>query len=475
MEHSLWELIHELVKGHEDMPAVLYREGERTVRVSYGALLQDLETAARLAAALPESRIGIWGGSSYAWIAAAYGCLLAGKHVILFDESIGEEDFRRLAEYADAEAFAVSPELAAEAGELFPDRAVYGFDRFAEPAGRGETRWVPGESEKSIVIFTSGTSAGAKGVVIPAATLAEHLRLFKHALPGEAEEVYFSPIPFFHIFGFLMVIEVFNRHGVFCIGSGGRELKNDLWAYDAHNVSLVPSMIKFALDTCGFPPRTRKVITGGSACPGEYQDMLRRRGIDLFAMYGMSEVIGLAAISEAGGELLRYRPVDGVDVRLSEEGEVLLTLPCHFEGYYKKDEETRQVLRGDTVMTGDLGQMDEAGYLRIVGRMGEMIVLRNGEKLNAADLDRELSALPGVREAAVFGYDGYPVLAYTPGEDFDEERFQAALAQYNRGRPVDRKIVRVWDHRDSLPRTAMSKIKRNGLAEEYRKLSRGGD
>lgn len=59
MEHSLWELIHELVKGHEDMPAVLYREGERTVRVSYGALLRDLETGARRAAVLPESRIGM--------------------------------------------------------------------------------------------------------------------------------------------------------------------------------------------------------------------------------------------------------------------------------------------------------------------------------------------------------------------------------------------------------------------------------
>ena len=474
MEHALWDLIHELARGYEHRPALRYRAGDKVTSVSYGALLRDLETAASLAADLPESRIGIWGGSSYAWITAAYGCLLAGKHVILFDESVGEGDFRRLAEYADAEAFAVSPELAAEAGEIFPDRAVYGFDRFAKPSGQGGESWDPGEPEKSIVIFTSGTSAGAKGVVIPADTLAEHLRLFKHALPGEPEEVYFSPIPFFHIFGFLMIIEVFNRHGVFCIGSGVRELKNDLWAYDAHNVSLVPSMIKFALDTCGFPPRTRKVITGGSACPKEYQAMLLQRGIDLFAMYGMSEVIGLAAISEAGGELLRYRPVDGVDVRLSEEGEVLLTLPCHFEGYYKKEAETRQVLLGDTVMTGDLGQMDEAGYLRIVGRLGEMIVLRNGEKLNAADLDRELSALPGVREAAVFGYDGYPVLAYTPGEDFDDGRFQAALEQYNRGRPVDRKIVRVWEHNGPLPRTAMSKIKRNGLAEEYRKRN-GGD
>lgn len=476
MEHSLWQLIHELVKGHEDMPAVLYRQAEKIVCVSYDTLLRDIEMGARRAAALPEGRIGIWGQSSYAWVVAAYSCLLAGKSLILFDEAIGEEDFRRLADYVGAEAFAVSPALLGEAAAIFPDKAAYGFDRFIGSArGEDETAggWTPSAPEQDIIIFTSGTSASAKGVVIPAATLAEHLRLFKHALPGEAEEIYFSPIPFFHIFGFLMVIEVFNRHGVFCISSGVRELKNDLFAYNARNVSLVPSMIGFVLDGGGFPPGTRRVITGGSACPKAYQDRLARSGVDLFAMYGMSEVIGLAAISEAGGELLCYRPVDGVDVTISAEGEVLLTLPCHFKEYYGKAEETRQVLRGDTVMTGDLGRLDEAGYLHIEGRLGEMIVLRNGEKLNAADLDGELSSLPGVQETAVFGYDGCPVLAYRPGAAFDEEKFQTALAQYNRGRPVDRKIVRVWDHRAPLPRTAVGKIKRNQLAAEYGKMCGG--
>ncbi len=480
MEHSLWDLIHELAEDHEQRSAVLRRVDETVISVSYGELLRDMEKGARRASALPGSRIGIWGSSSYSWIIAAYACLLAGKHVILFDGAIGREDFQGLAAYADTEAFAVSAEFAKEAEEIFPGTPVYVFDEFmnaAEAPGcgaEGVSCLPPGGAEQDIIIFTSGTSAGAKGVVIPVHTLTEHLRMFRDALPGSPGESYFSPIPYFHIFGFLMSIEVFNRHGIFCISGGVRNLKEDLWTYRADNVSLVPSMIRFVLETSGFPPQTRTVVTGASACPEEYQRMLREKGITLYAMYGMSEAMGLVAISEAGGGLLRYRPVDGLEVAISDEGEVLVTLPCHFKEYYKKEAETLEILRGDTLMTGDLGELDESGCLRIVGRLGELIVLRNGEKLNAADLDRELSALPGIREAAVFGYEGCPVLAFVPDDDFEEERLDAALTGYNRGRPLDRKITRIWNYRVSLPATATGKIRRNQLAEEYRQLRTSG-
>lgn len=467
MEHSLWKLMHKLAEGRDHLPAFLYRENGETVSVDYDAFLRELERSAARAAKLPERRIGVWGRNSYSWILAAYGCMLAGKHVILFDSAVARQDFEQLADYADVEAFAADAELADEAREIFPDRAVYRFDEFRGEAESGEVCEPPRSPEQDIIIFTSGTSTSAKGVVIPMESLTEHLRLFRDALPGNPKEVYFSPIPYHHIFGFLMVIEVLNRSGTFCISSGARELKNDLWAFCADNVSLVPSMIQFVLASCGFPPQTRAVITGGSACPKECQGALRAQGIELYAMYGMSEVLGLAAISEAGGELLRYRVVEGLRAQLSEQGELWLTLPCHFKEYYKKEAETREILRGDTVMTGDMAELDAQGYLRILGRLGDMIVLRNGEKLNAADMDVELVKLPGLREAAVFGSDGSPVLAYTPGDEFDEERFRVALNAYNRGRPVDRKVARTWNYGAPLPRTALGKIRRNQLCAEY--------
>lgn len=468
MEHTLWNLLHEMVRGNEARTALRYRVAGEVIDVRYDELLREIKAAARRAAALPERRVGVWGKSTYAWIIAAYACMLAGKHVVLFDPAVGREDFARLADYTDVEAFVADEELTAEAKAIFPDKAVYGFNELqGEGSGTAEP---PAAPEQDFIIFTSGTSASAKGVVIPLATLTQHLRLFRNALPGNPGESYFSPIPFFHIMGFLMVIEVLNRGGTFCVGSGARALKDDLWAYRARNITIVPSMIAFVLGSCGFPPETRKVITGGSACPKEYQEQLRASGVDLYAMYGMSEVLGLAAISDVDGELLRYRVVDGLRAELSPEGELELTLPCHFKEYYQKEAETREILRGDTVLTGDLAELDAEGYLRILGRTGDLIVLRNGEKLHVADMEAELSALPGVREVAVFGCDGYPVLAYTPGDDFDEERFQAALNRYNRGRPLDRKLSRVWNYGAPLPRTSIGKLKRSQLFTEYHRL-----
>ncbi len=476
-DHTLWTLLHELAKDHEELPALRYREEEEIVGVTYGKLLRDLEIGTQRAAALPKSRVGIWGESDYSWIVATFSCLLAGKHVVLLDHTIDRNDLQHLVAYADVEAIVASAAMTREAEKHFPDMPVFCFDAFTRSArhGAGDTFACqpPVAPEQDFIIFTSGTSSSAKGVVITVRALTDHLRLFKHALPGNAFESYFLPIPFFHIFGFLMICEVLNRNGVFCISGGVRMMRQDLWTYRAANVTMVPSMIKFVLDTTGFPPETRAVITGGSLCPTEYQEELRKRGIPAYAMYGMSETLGIVGVSERDADIRRYRIVDGVQVQLSELGEVQATIPCHFKEYYKKEEETCEILSGDTVMTGDLGEFDETGCLRILGRLGDIIVLRNGEKLNAVDVDKEVSALPGVMEAAAFGVDGYPVLAFTPDDSFDEERFQQALTQYNRGRPVSKKLVRIWNYRAPLPRTSTGKLKRNQLMAEYRDLQAG--
>ncbi len=477
-EHALWELFHELAKGHEQLPAIEYRESEKEKTVSYGALIKDMEIGAFQAAALPEGRIGFWGSSSYTWIVAAYACMFAGKHVIFFDSGISREDFLRLAAYADTEAFVVSREYCLEAREFFPDVPVYVMEDFLN-AGKDGSVWEdemllspPGGPEADIILFTSGTSSGAKGVVIPVETLARHLILHRCALPGNPYESYFVPVPLFHLFGFLMVAEVLNRNGIFCLSSGVRNLTADLWAYRADNVTIVPSMIRFILDTCAFPPQTKAVITGGSLCPKEYQDTLTEAGITLYGMYGMSETLGIVGVSSSKDRGIQtYRLVEGVEVTVSEEGEVFVTLPCHFKEYYRKEAETEEILKGDTVSTGDLGKLDEGEYLTILGRLGDIIVLRNGEKLNAVDLDAELSALPGVKEAAAFGFDGSAVLAFIPGEDYEESAFHAALARFNRGRSVDRKIVRVWKYPGILPVTSTGKRKRNQLSQEYRLIA----
>lgn len=227
MEHSLWNLMHEFSKGCENLPAFLCRENGETVSVDYDMFLQELEFGTARAAKATESLIGIWGRSSYSWIIAAYACMLAGKHVILFDNAIGRYDFARLARYADVEALVVDEELADEAREIFPDLPVYRFDGLrgiSEPGEACAACSPPDVPEQDIIIFTSGTSTSAKGVVIPLTTFREYLRLFCDApLPGNSREIYFSPMPYFHIFRFMMVIELCNEQAdrVYRLISGG--------------------------------------------------------------------------------------------------------------------------------------------------------------------------------------------------------------------------------------------------------------
>ncbi len=163
------------------------------------------------------------------------------------------------------------------------------------------------------------------------------------------------------------------------------------------------------------------VVCGGASLPAETMALWQMYGVNVVEMYGQTE--------EAGGIIAGQRgpfprpgnvgtPVEGLEVRLAEDGEVLVRSPDLFEGYWQNDEATREVKGADGwLRTGDVGEWRD-GALRLVDRARDFIVTAGGKTISPSFIENALRASPYVAEAVVFGH-GRKYLTALIEIDFD--------------------------------------------------------
>jgi long-chain acyl-CoA synthetase len=97
------------------------------------------------------------------------------------------------------------------------------------------------------------------------------------------------------------------------------------------------------------------------------------------------------------------QPIRSVELRLAEDGEVLIKADSVFAGYYRDPEATRQILRDGWLYTGDVGQMDEDGHLYIVDRKKDIIITSGGKNISPSEIENEIKCSPYIKEAIVIG------------------------------------------------------------------------
>jgi fatty-acyl-CoA synthase len=235
----------------------------------------------------------------------------------------------------------------------------------------------------------------------------------------------------------------------------------------------------------------KMVITGGEPVPvatiRRFQERLP--GADLVQVYGLTEGSAIAtaclpeyAVSKAGSA---GKPILNVDVRIvddegrtlgpGETGEILTGGPAVSKGYWRRPDANAVTFVDGWCHTGDLGRLDDDGFLYIEGRKKDMII-SGAENIYPAEIESVLFQHPKIHEAAVIGIPdprwGEAVVAVVvqkPGETLTEEEVvehcKANLASFKKPRHV------VFT--DALPRTPSQKVQKFLLREEYQKLARG--
>lgn len=376
-----------------------------------------------------------------------------------------------------------------------PDRSELLEDIIASFAGRSPPRIVTAPESLGLIMYTSGTTGVPRGAMMTHASLAFNSQVFNILSGTTAADSIFVAAPFFHITGMIC------HFGGACVAGCAMVLPYRLVAEPAlalireHRPTVTIAAITAFNALMSAPGATaadfasfRNVSSGGApVAPALHEELRLRTGMEIHVGYGMTETTSPAVFTPVArdipvhpehGALSIGIPTPGTEVRIlgengleaapGEPGEVCMRGPQIMSGYWHKPVETAAVLSDDGwLRSGDVGVMDEAGWIYLVDRKKDMIVA-SGFKVWPREVEDALHQHPAVHEAAVVGapdaYRGETVLAYVslkPGTAADQDGLKAHCRTLLTGYKQPRDIVIL----DELPKTVTGKIQRNVLRE----------
>lgn len=172
-------------------------------------------------------------------------------------------------------------------------------------------------------------------------------------------------------------------------------------------------------------------ISGGSALSTDVNHFFRGLGVTVYEGYGLTESTAAITVNNPTAQVIGTvgRPVGGCSVRIGEDGEILLKGPVVFKGYWKNEEATNDAFTDDGwFKTGDIGELDDTGHLRITGRKKDIIVTAGGKNVSPGPMEDRMRAHPLVSQAVVVG-DGRPFCSVLVS--LDDEAVQKWKSEHN--------------------------------------------
>lgn len=405
-------------------------------RWTFAELLADSERCAHwlLSRFAPGDHICVWAPNVPEWVILQYGAALAGMVLVTANPALRAEELRyvlkqsRSVALIHVDAFRGTDMTAVAAQVAGEVREVFSLSRWGEVRGGNQTGELPKVDPRAPaqLQYTSGTTGQPKGALL------HHMGLLTNASYVTArlelgDGVLISPMPLFHTAGSVMSVLGSMVSGATLVLPQFFDTEAVLAAIEREKATVlygVPTMLIALLE---HPKRgqydlssLRFANSGGAPVPPE---LLRRvqagLGCDLLSVYGQTEASPIvcqtaqhdvpADKAETAGrplwnvEVRIADPVSGSAVPVGVGGEVQAKGYQTMLGYYDMPDATNQAFTQDGwLRTGDLGVMDERGYLRITGRLKDMII-RGGENIYPVEVEARLLEHPEVVDAAVFG------------------------------------------------------------------------
>lgn len=285
----------------------------------------------------------------------------------------------------------------------------------------------PTSGDLATILYTSGTTGTPLGVALSHQNLASNAIAITDAAAPSGNEVRFCLLPLSHIYARTCDLYSWLVYGGRLVLAESREsVFRDLKIAAPSAINAVPYFYQKVVDRLReaggdvdagrlreeLGGAIERCYCGGAPLAPEVDRFFAERGLPILCGYGLTEASPVITATSPGGHRLGTvgPPLAGVDVRLADDGEVLARGPNVMQGYWQDETATARVLRDGWLYTGDLGELDEAGHLRIVGRKKEMIVLATGKKVAPTQIEQLLAGSPWIEQACVVG-DGRKCLA----------------------------------------------------------------
>lgn len=402
--------------------------------MTYHQMLAESERIALwlLERAQPGDRISVWSRNSLEWALLEFGCALAGMVVAAWNPGWSDPECEHARDLAEPSVILAGQDtrgmpLTDRARSLAGSIPVFALDDLLELAASARASELPHPqpSDLFLIQFTSGTTGRAKGAALSHSTVVNSAWLRTRLAGVDETDVWVNPSPLNHVGGAVSMLPgaiitggcyvLMNR---FDAGEYLRLIK----LFGATRIGGVPTMLLAMLEHPDWTPgktALRSIGAGGAQVPQPLVErLIREFAAPVLVIYGQSEypIISCSVpgedsrlAAETVGRVaphVELRIVDmesGATVRLGETGEICVRGPLGMLGYYRAPEATAKTIDSDGFLhTGDLGTLDEKGYVRILGRVRDVII-RGGENIYPAEVEDALLLHPDVAGAAVVG------------------------------------------------------------------------
>lgn len=336
------------------------------------------------------------------------------------------------------------------------------------------------DEDVAVICYTSGTTGRAKGAMITHSNFISNISTLSQLWELTDRDRLMMALPMFHVHGLGIAVHGMVYCGYTMILLERFDAKKVMEGIDKYKCTVfmgVPTMyIKLLeLDDCKYDLSSMRLWTVGSApMPVDAMEKFKERyGFELLERYGMTETAVVIASNPLKGKRKPGSvglPIPGVEVKIvddednplpvNEVGEIVVRGPNVMKGYWNRPQETEEAFRNGWFHTGDLGKIDEEGYLHIVGRKKEMII-SGGFKIFPREVEEVLHTHPKVKEVAVVGIPdpvrGESVKAYIVLKD-GTTATEKELDEFCRNNLAAFKVPRIYEFVSSIPRTPSGKI-----------------
>ena len=394
---------------------------------------------------LSGKHIGIMGANRLQWLIHFCAIYKTGAIAVLLSPEADREELTAKAALADVDYLLYDEVRKDVIPEGIPGRSM---DAPLPEESTVLPCLSPDPEELACILFTSGTTAAGKAVMLSHRAMCAGSC---HNVVGFPFEAQLAILPMHHIAGFATVLNTWYLDRVVCLGQDVKYLYRYLAQLKPDYTLTVPSLLQAILRKLknGGPGgekygwNLRLLGCGGAKFPPEVLETLNARNIRVLQSYGATELGGLGFDWEMTADCADTigRPCPEIDAKICD-GELYLRCGSMMTGYYKDPEGTAAVLRDGWYATGDLCRQDERGYLHLTGRKKNLIIRANGENVSPEEIEGRLSACAAIEEIMVGLENDLITATVYPADETPETEtiIQEAIAAYNRNAPLYRQV-----------------------------------
>jgi len=490
-------------------------------KISYRRLLQNINYYSSLFAKNEEGKAAIYSPNRPEWVYAFYSIWKNQSIAVPIDFMSTVDEVAYILNDCRPEVIFISNETKNSFANILPllnySLTVFNLDEISDKHQQYSAEEIGGYdvTKTAIIVYTSGTTGTPKGVMLSYDNLLSNIEAVSEhiSIYSESRNV-LALLPFHHILPLMgTVIIPLKVHTT--IGFSPSMVSEDIIStLQKNNISIiigVPRLyaairkgvmdkinsngvakalfrIAHLVNSQSFSKKIFKkvhdkfggkvafMVCGGAKLDEDMANDYKTLGFEMLEGFGMTEAAPMITFTRPGrwkigspGEVMPGLEIKIVDGEIAAKGRNIM------KGYYNRPEETAQVIKDGWLYTGDLGDIDDEGFLHITGRSKEIIILSNGKNINPEEVEKKILAVSNfVAEAGVFMqndqlnaalFPNYKVLREEGVLNLEEKFRWEVVDKYNRSAAPHKKITKFILFKEELPKTRLGKIQRFKLAE----------